>query len=427
MLALVLAGEAVYFLPFLIARVFRPTLLDVFGFSNFELGRAFSVYGVVAMLSYLPGGPLADRFDTRKMLVVALLSTAAGGLLFAQIPSLQTLTLLFGFWGLSTILLFWSPLMRATRMWGGRSNQGRAFGLLDAGRGLVAALLGWGTVQLLGNLLPADPSLATLAERTEAFRQVILVFTGATALAALVVWLFVPSTEQTDRVAREASAATRFSWHEAGRVLKIKALWPQALIIVCAYIGYKCIGDFSLYARDGFGMDEVEAASVGTLALAMRPVAALCAGLFGDRIGCSKMLKFSFMALAAISLMIGMGTLQPTMVTFFLVSVVGATAAIYSLRSVYYAIFEEAQIPALYTGTAVGLVSLIGYTPDIFMGPLIGFLTDRSPGATGHEHVFLVLAAASVTGFIATLVFQRLTGAHVPPQSQVTSEHDSTA
>ena len=59
MFALVMAGEAIFGLPFLVARIFRPTLLDVFGITNLELGTAFSFYGVVALLAYLPGGPIA--------------------------------------------------------------------------------------------------------------------------------------------------------------------------------------------------------------------------------------------------------------------------------------------------------------------------------------------------------------------------------
>ena len=44
------------------------------------------------------------------------------------------------------------------------------------------------------------------------------------------------------------------------------------------------------------------------------------------------------------------------------------------------------------TGTAVGVVSLIGYTPDIFIGPLMGYFLDEYPGALGHQCVFALLA-----------------------------------
>ena len=64
--ALIAAGEAVFLLPFVLARVFRPTFLDVFGITNLQLGVAFSFYGVVAMLAYFAGGPLADRFSARR-------------------------------------------------------------------------------------------------------------------------------------------------------------------------------------------------------------------------------------------------------------------------------------------------------------------------------------------------------------------------
>lgn len=84
--ALIVAGESVFLLPFVLARVFRPTLLDVFGLTNLELGTAYSVYGVVAMAAYFFGGPIADKFCARTLLAVALTSTAAGGLVMMTVP-----------------------------------------------------------------------------------------------------------------------------------------------------------------------------------------------------------------------------------------------------------------------------------------------------------------------------------------------------
>jgi len=60
------------------------------------------------------------------------------------------------------------------------------------------------------------------------------------------------------------------------------------------------------------------------------------------------------------------------------------------------------------TGTAVGLISLIGYTPDIFAGPAMGFLLENSPGEVGHQHVFWMLALFSFIGGIAALYYYQL-------------------
>ncbi len=51
MLALIVAGEIVFGLPFHTARFFRPTLLEVFGFTNTQLGDLFAHYGETAMIS----------------------------------------------------------------------------------------------------------------------------------------------------------------------------------------------------------------------------------------------------------------------------------------------------------------------------------------------------------------------------------------
>ena len=68
------------------------------------------------------------------------------------------------------------------------------------------------------------------------------------------------------------------------------------------------------------------------------------------------------------------------------------------MRSLYFAVMQKGKIPLILTGTAVGLVSLIGYTPDIFAGPVIGYLLDNSPGLKGFQQVFLMLAIFSLIG-----------------------------
>ncbi|NJO93108.1 MAG: hypothetical protein HC831_32220 [Chloroflexia bacterium] len=40
-LSLIIAGETIFILPFVLVRIFRPTVLEVFGINNLELGYAF--------------------------------------------------------------------------------------------------------------------------------------------------------------------------------------------------------------------------------------------------------------------------------------------------------------------------------------------------------------------------------------------------
>ena len=127
LILLVLAGEAVFFLPFVIPRIFRPSILSVYEISNTELGTYFSAYGIVAMISYIIGGPLADKFQPKNLLSLGLVLTALGGFALIIFPSIYGIGL-YAYWGCSTILVFWAALIKSTRLWGGAHLQGKAFG-----------------------------------------------------------------------------------------------------------------------------------------------------------------------------------------------------------------------------------------------------------------------------------------------------------
>lgn len=402
LLALVIAGEMVFMLPFVIPRVFRPTMLDVFGLNNFQIGTAFSAYGAVAMVSYFFGGPLADRFSARRLITASLLATAAGGVLFTQVPGQATLAVLYGFWGLSTILLFWAPLIRATRVWGGSDLQGRGYGLLDGGRGLVAAALGSVSVTVFALLLPEQVDGATDAQRESAFRAVIWISIAGLVASAALAWFAIPE--------RSGNGSTRERATLDGvlEALRRPTIWLLALVILCAYVAYKSTDFFSLYARDVLGYDESEAATVGAISLWLRPISAVAAGWLADRIDATRVICAAFLisALGCLALAAQLPLMQlPAM---FIVIVAATSAGFFALRAVYFAVLAETRVPLAITGSAVGVVSVVGFTPDVFAGPLFGYLLDSKPGAGGHTDAFVLVAAVAGTGFLLTLLLRRL-------------------
>ncbi len=402
--ALIAAGEAVFLLPFVLARVFRPTLLDVFGITNLQLGTAFSFYGIVAMAAYFAGGPLADRFSARRLMSAALLATGLGGVALAGIPSPKGMNTLWAIWGLTTILLFWAAMLRATREWGGVSAQGRAYGLLDGGRGLLAAIIASATVVVFAALLPTDAASATPEQRADAFRVVIWVFTGLTLSIALFVWLVVPDiAPQDDREHRP-----KLSLDGLRGSFRMPTVWLQAVIVVCAYVGYKATDDFSLLAHDALGFDDVASAGIGTLSFWTRAVVAVGAGYLADRVDSSRVIVWGFAIHVVGSVLIASGMLIPGVVWMLISTMVATSVGFYAVRGVYFALLAEGRVPLAFTGSAIGVVSLVGFTPDVFMGPLMGVLLDNAPGVPGHQHFFWVVAAFGVVGLIAAIIFRRV-------------------
>ena len=86
-------------------------------------------------------GWLADRIAPRFLIFFSLVATGALGLWYSTAPSMTGLMIIFGCWGLTTGLTFWASVLKRVKMIAHHSEQGRFFGILDGGRGLVEALL----------------------------------------------------------------------------------------------------------------------------------------------------------------------------------------------------------------------------------------------------------------------------------------------
>ena len=402
---LILSGEFIYFLPYVLSRVFRPTFLDVFQLNNFQLGSLFSVYGIVALLSYIYGGVITDRYSPRKLMSSALFLTALGGLVLASYPSYQTLQILYGYWGFTSVFLFWGAMIKATRIWGGNKNQGKAFGFLDGGRGIVAASMGSIGVFIFSLILTTEIESSSVIERQEAFKYVILFSSFMVAFIGLLVFVFLRNNE--DKSTNTKSSLNSIT--NIKHVLQNQSIWLLMIIIMCAYVGYKVTDIYSLYASDVMLYDQIEAAEVGAVQLYLRPVVCIIIGLLADKTKNMFWIIFGFIIMLIGALIFSSGLIQPEMNFIFFFSLIVLAVGTYSIRALYFAVLKEANVPFALTGTAVGLISVVGYSPDIFAGPIMGYLLDTYPGVVGHQYVYLMLVVFSVIGLIASLRFVRLT------------------
>ena len=392
LVALILAGEGIFFLPFVLARVFRPTFLKVFEITNLELGTAFSAYGIIAMLSYFFGGPLADRFQPGRLMAWALFLTSIGGLVLATIPTYPVFIAVYAFFGFTTIFLFWAGLIKATRIWGGDNYQGRAFGYLEGGRGASAALIGTLSVAIFS----ASSASILVDDRTSSFQLVIVVTSIIVFGIGLLAWFTIPQVDLTGIRQKLPGVSEVFG------VLRIPAVWMQGIIVVCAYVGYKATDDFSLYANEVLSFNEVDSAKIGTLALWLRPVLAIMAGILADRFSGTRVISFAFLITMLCSILIAAGLLE-SLVFIVLIVLMASLVGVYGIRGIYFALMEDVDIPLKATGVAVGVISVIGFLPDVFMSPLMGWLLDTNPGPVGHRMVFLVLALFSLMGMATTV------------------------
>ena len=401
MLILVLAGEIIFGLPFHLARFFRPTYLDVFNISNTNLGDVYAVYGLTAMISYFFGGMLADKYSPRILMSLSLVLTSIGGFFISTIPELSSIFIIYGYWGITTIFLFWSAMIKATKEWGGEYSQGKAFGILDGGRGLFATIVSLVAIYLFTAFLTQEVTLADPSEKRKAFQSVIILYSSLTLLIGIIVWLFLPDNNAD--VKRKESI-----FKNLNKVIKNPLVWLNAGIIVCAYSAYKGLDNTTLYAHEVLGMNEVDAAKVFSYGSLIRPIAAIAAGIIADRWISSRVILVMFSCLTLIFALLAMSDtmlLYPAVVllniyiTFFLV---------FAIRGIYFAVVQETKVSSNVTGTAAGVISFIGFTPDIFFGSISGRILDANPGVVGHQNYFLFLTVIAFFGIVIPFIFRKI-------------------
>ena len=403
MFALVIAGEAIFLLPFILMRVFKPIIREAFLISDAQIGEAQALYGITAMLSYFFGGFIADKWEPKKLLSLSLFLTAIGGFWMTMIPSIFTLKILYSFWGVSTILLFWASLIKATRQWGNENNQGLSFGLLDGGRGLFAASIALFGASILTFFFPQKGIEITHDNKVETLQYIIGTITFIVFLVSLLVWKVLPKEE----IKSETGKEFKFDFKQAFVLIKQKKVIFHSIIIFCAYCSYKLTGVYGTYAKDVWNYSLEEATYFAVFIQYIRPIAAISIGWIADKYLPSKILIPSFSILIFASAILGFGFFneQPMFLSFtvFVFMALGT----YSLRCLYFAIIEETKTPIQMTGTLVGIISVVGFMPDIFMSLFIGYMLGENPTLLEYQHLFTTFTIIPIIGLIAALGFRK--------------------
>ena len=127
-----------------------------------------------------------------------------------------------------------------------------------------------------------------------------------------------------------------------------------------------------------------------------------------DKTGNINNIMYGFIIMLLGSILFASGIINSSVNTLFLISLIIVAVGTYAIRGLYFSILNDGDIPIALSGTAIGIVSIIGYSPDIFATPLYGYLLDAYPGIKGHQIIYVILGVSSVIGLITTLKFKKL-------------------
>lgn len=374
---------------------FQVSIIESFGITGTQLGQMYAMLGVLYMVTYLPSGWLADRVSPRILMSFSLAFAGLLGVWFSTMPSFESLIVIFAGWGIAAGLTFWAALIKATNLLAKPSEQGRFFGILDGGRGLVEALLATLAVAIFYYYTDSAGQ-----DTPDALRKVIYLYVGCMLVMAPIAYFILPEPEDNQYDDSTATKADSNVWADLKVVASKYEIWLCGICILTGYQLFWATYSFSAYMQNHYGLTAVAVGSITVAKLWMRPIGAAAAGFAGDFLDRELVLGV-LLVLASISLasLVVLPANAGTTALLGIVLVIGFLT--YAVRGIFWSTLESCDVSNKIKGLAIGGISLVGYSPDIYLPLLEGYLLEQYPGKQGYAIYFGGIAAMGLLGAVA--------------------------
>ena len=391
-----IAGTMIYGLPYF-RSYYYDAYLQTYGLTNSQMGMFGSIFGIMGACSYLFGGVVADMFSARKLMTISMILTGLGGLLHLCHPSYLMLVGIYFLWGFTSLFAFWPALLKVLRSLANEDEQSKAYGFMDATRGITNAVQLAVTLAIFNALSKKASDLAGL--------NGVVIFYSAVCIVMGIGLYFVLDEKKLQTGSDDAEDESKFSFAIVKQVLKMPVVWLLSLVVCCSYTMPILFYYFTPYATANLGMTAAAGAMVTMLAQYVRPVACVVGGVAADKIGRANVMYGTMGIMLASTLVLIFARSMANAVF------IGICACIYfgmyGAYSLVFSMFDECGIPKYMSGTAIGLICTIGYMPEFFCPLLAGKVLDTY-GNAGYHILFIFLAVMMVIGLILLTFYKRL-------------------
>ncbi|KJK15359.1 MFS transporter [Pseudomonas sp. 2(2015)] len=406
-LILILGGGTVYKLANLKDAFYVP-MQEFMGLSHTQIGLLLSANAIIATGLFVVGGMLADRFDTRKLIPLGLIGTGALGLYLATFPPFSSLMLVFCLLAVCADCIYWPALLKAIRGLGNDQEQGRMFGLLEGGRGVVDTLVAFSALGVF----------VALGSGEHGLKAAILFYALIDIAAGVLTWFLLKGNQA------QAQTSAKNPLANLMQAIKVPAIWLVSFNVFMVYIVYCGLTYFIPYLKEVYGLPVALVGAYGIINQYMLKILGGPAGGFiADKHfkSPSRYLKWAFLALLPMMAIILLVPKSPGFIYAGMAATLSFAFIVFSMRGVFWAPMGEVGIAPHITGSAFGIGCLIGYAPGMFAYVGYGALLDHFPGQQGYNYVFVAMMLLALIGFAIASRLQRLVRKAAPLAAAATA------
>ena len=401
----------VYATPFIQYVLYDP-LVNTLGCSQQQLGYLITIFGIGNLLAPF-GGMLSDKFNTKKIYIVAMLIICVLNIVFALNMTYNFALVTWAGFAIFGLFLYFPAHTKLVRLIGGEEQQGTIFGLTEAFCGITNVVVNFLALWFFDRFAPDGLSPAGL--RAAIICYAIVGIVAVAFLAFLVPDPGKPSPENGG----ESNINEKMTIKDWASVVLNPRTWMSGIAVFATYTMYCTLSYYTPYFSNVLGVSVV---FTGGLAIfrqyGTRFIGAPVGGWLGDKI--KSVSTVVGVSLAAAVVMVLAFMLMPAGANANVLIILTLAAGIltYMARGSMFAVPSELKIPRKYAGTTSGVVCAIGYCPDLFIFVLYGYWLDKF-GNDGYEKIFIYAAVVMTIGVvnaIVTQIYKRKILAKQPPE-----------
>lgn len=396
-LMIISSGAVVVYLTYLIRYVFYEPVLQSLALTNEQLGVLYGLYGTTAFISYLPGGILADKIRVKYLATAGFALSAILTFWYSTLPSYGALKIIFLLFGICTTFIYWGIRYKGVRLVSNEKTYSRNIGISYGVVGILGLVVNFISMWIFG-----------LFEDSATGFNVVLMFYAALNIAfAVASFIFIPKFK--DEIKREKGKG--FNLSELVASIKHPGVWLATLCMFFIYTIYTSLSYTVPYVQAVFGASVAVAAVMGNIrtygtSLFSSPIV----GALATKINSPAKTVILCMVITAVCLF---GVLLiPQSAAMMIVAIVMIMVLSFFLNGAYgvaSSIMTETKVPAAIFGSASGILSVIGFLPDMFVSPIAGKWLDQY-GNQAYDYIFIVLGISALLATLCavlTLVYKK--------------------
>lgn len=380
--AIISCGAYVVYLTYLARYSFYDQVIDGLKISNSQLGVLYGLYGTTATIAYFPGGVLADKVRVKYLATLGFAMSSILTFWYSTAPSYGQLKMIFLLFGLCTTFIFWGIRYKAIRLVSTEENYSTNIGISYGVVGVVGLVVSFISIGIFDKF--ADPA--------KGFKTVIMFYAIINAVFAVLSFIFIPKFADEF----ENTEKKKLDFSELGQALKHPGVWLTTLCMFFVYTIYTSLA-YTVSFLTAIGATAAIASVVGTIrtygtSLFSSPIVGKIAQKKKPSIMIIVCGVITAVSLAVLAV-------APKKAEFIIPAVVLIIILSFFLNGAYgvtSSMFTETKVPAAIFGSASGILSVIGFVPDMFVSPVAGKWLDTYDTAGAYTRIFGVLAVSAL-------------------------------